>query len=77
MFEKVFYTFVENSIHHGEQVTDVRFSTAVKNSTLIITYEDNGIGIAQKDKQKIFDRLFGKHTGFGFLSQNKSLQLPI
>jgi len=70
MFEKVFYTLVENTARHGESVTDIKFTTEVQNSDLIIIYEDNGVGISIKDKKKIFNRLFGKHTGYGlFISQ--------
>jgi signal transduction histidine kinase len=32
--------------------------------------EDNGLGVADEDKEKIFLREYGKHTGFGlFLSR--------
>ncbi|HOL41847.1 MAG TPA: ATP-binding protein, partial [Methanospirillum sp.] len=37
---------------------------------LILVYEDNGVGIPEKDKKKICDHGFGKNTGFGlFLSR--------
>jgi len=32
---------------------------------MMITVEDNGIGIPLDEKQKIFLKGFGKHTGFG------------
>jgi len=36
----------------------------------VITYEDDGIGIPADDKEHIFRRGFGKHTGLGlFLSR--------
>ena len=31
----------------------------------MITVEDNGIGVPLDEKQKIFDKGYGKHTGFG------------
>jgi len=37
---------------------------------IIVTYRDNGVGIAVEDKQKLFRKGFGKHTGLGlFLSR--------
>lgn len=70
MIEKVFYTLVENTIRHGERVTNIRFSTTIQGPDLLIIYEDNGVGIDQADKGRVFDRLFGKHTGYGlFISQ--------
>ncbi len=36
----------------------------------LIIYEDNGTGIPAEDKERIFRRGFGKHTGLGlFLSR--------
>jgi signal transduction histidine kinase len=33
-------------------------------------YEDNGAGVADEDKERIFNKGFGKNTGFGlFLSR--------
>ncbi len=65
MLEKVFYNFVENSLRYGEKVTKVRFHAKESKDGLILYCEDDGVGIPQKDKEKIFERGFGKHTGFG------------
>jgi len=32
---------------------------------LIIVYEDDGVGIPPEEKEKIFRKGFGKHTGLG------------
>ncbi|MFH0966342.1 MAG: ABC transporter substrate binding protein [Methanobacteriota archaeon] len=75
MFEKVFYTLVENTARHGVSVTDIRFSTEVRDSDLIMIYEDNGVGISIKDKKRIFDRLYGKHTGYGLFITQQILEI--
>lgn len=37
---------------------------------MVITYEDDGAGIGERDRSRLFERGFGKHTGFGlFLSR--------
>ncbi|WP_281267997.1 PAS domain S-box protein [Methanospirillum stamsii] len=70
LLEKVFSNLISNSVMHGESVNEIRFFTEEKSSGLTLVYEDNGIGIPDKDKKKIFHHGFGKNTGFGlFLSR--------
>ena len=70
LLEKVFFTCIENTIRHGKYATDIWVSYELRNTELIIRYEDNGTGVPNSDKKKIFKRGFGKNTGFGlFISQ--------
>jgi PAS domain S-box-containing protein len=70
LIEKVFYNLIENSLRHGEHVTAIGFSSAETDSGLVISYRDNGVGITDEDKKKLFQRGFGKHSGLGlFLSR--------
>ena len=71
LFEKVFYNLIENSLKYGgEQLKTIRISLFVQGDSLLLTYEDDGVGIADADKEHLFERGFGKHTGFGlFLSR--------
>jgi PAS domain S-box-containing protein len=67
---KVFFNLMENSLRHGERVTQMSFSSCDSGAGLVITYRDNGVGISTGDKKKLFQKGFGKHTGLGlFLSQ--------
>jgi len=67
---KVFFNLMENSLRHGEQVTQMSFSSRESVEGLVITYRDNGVGISAEDKEKLFQKGFGKHTGLGlFLSR--------
>lgn len=65
MFEKVIYTLLENAIHHGRSLTFIRFSYQVMKDGCLVICEDDGIGVPENEKEKIFQREFGKHTGFG------------
>lgn len=65
LIEKVFYNLMENSIRHGERVTVISFNPQESPDGLTIVYEDNGTGIPAENKEKIFIRGFGKHTGLG------------
>lgn len=67
---RVFYNLMENSIRHGEHVTRVSFSYERDNEGVILVYTDNGAGIPDSLKEKIFRRESYKNTGFGlFLSR--------
>ena len=65
MLEKVFFNLLDNSIRHGETVSRIRISTREEGDDLIVVWEDNGVGISEEEKEKIFDRGFGKNTGLG------------
>lgn len=69
MFEKVFQNLMENTIRHGG-ATEVKVSCIPSDGILKIIWEDNGLGIPDSDKEKIFEKGFGKTSGFGlFLSR--------
>jgi signal transduction histidine kinase len=71
ILEKVFENLIDNSIRHGEQVRHITISTMQYGlDTLAIVYEDDGIGVHETDKERIFAKGFGKNTGLGlFLSR--------
>ena len=70
LIEKVFYNLMENSVRHGVHVTRVAFSFRETGDGALIIYEDNGIGISPEDRQHLFEKGFGRHTGLGlFLSR--------
>jgi signal transduction histidine kinase len=65
MLEKVFYNFIDNTMRHGEQVKKIGVSCRKEKDGLLLLYEDDGVGVAPEDKERIFDRGFGKNTGLG------------
>jgi K+-sensing histidine kinase KdpD len=70
IIRKVFVTLLENAIRHGDKVTKIRFFCNVKEKNLILTCEDDGVGIPDNEKKLIFDHGYGKNTGLGlFLSR--------
>jgi PAS domain S-box-containing protein len=70
LLEKVFYNLIDNSIRHGEHVTAIKIYSGIYGETLQIIVEDNGVGVPDKEKEKIFRREYYKNTGFGlFLSR--------
>ena len=67
---KVFMNLIDNTVRHGEHATLIRISYQYENEDLVLVYEDNGVGIPDAVKKKIFKREFYRNTGYGlFLSQ--------
>jgi signal transduction histidine kinase len=70
LLEKVFFNLIDNSIRHGEHVTEFVVRCDYEGDDLQIIIEDNGVGVPETEKEKIFRREYFKNTGFGlFLSR--------
>jgi len=75
MLEKVFFNLFENAIQHGVHVTEIRVRCERTPDTLVIIVEDNGIGIPDNEKEKIFNKGYGKHTGLGLFLAREILAI--
>ncbi|MBN1166004.1 MAG: HAMP domain-containing histidine kinase [Methanospirillaceae archaeon] len=70
MIEKVFYNLLDNAIRHGGTITTITISYQIRDTFCIIVVEDDGKGVPDQIKEKIFTQGFGSNTGFGlFLSR--------
>jgi len=65
MLVRVFSNLLDNSLRHGEKVSEIRIHCAVEEHRLVIVYEDDGIGISDKIRPVLFERGKGKNTGYG------------
>lgn len=65
LVEKVYYNLIENACRHGEKISQIRFYGREDVGGYVIVCEDDGIGIPDEYKKKIFNREYFKHTGFG------------
>ena len=72
---KVIFNLVDNALRHGGKITNIRFSFNALNGNRIIVCEDDGDGVASEEKEKIFDRGFGKNTGFGLAISREILDI--
>ncbi len=76
LLEKVFENLIDNSIRHGERVRHISFSTLQNGLDYIaIVYEDDGVGIHEADKERIFEKGFGKNTGLGLFLTREILAI--
>jgi signal transduction histidine kinase len=65
LFSNVLSYLFDNAVRHGEHTTEIRISVRSDGEGVILTVEDNGCGVELKEKEKIFERGFGKRTGWG------------
>ncbi len=67
---KVFYNLMDNAMRHGGKITYIRFSAEESGDDHVIICKDDGDGVVAEEKDKIFERAYGKNTGMGlFLSR--------
>ncbi|HVP97589.1 sensor histidine kinase [Methanoregula sp.] len=65
LLEKVFFNLFENSLRYAGAHPRIRLAAEKKDGYLLLTYEDNGPGVPDEEKEKVFLRGFGKNTGLG------------
>lgn len=76
LFEKIFYNLIDNALRYGgTQLSAIRISTKTRPDGILLTCEDNGVGIGFDDKERIFQKGYGKHTGFGLFLVREILSI--
>jgi signal transduction histidine kinase len=70
MLPKVFNNLIENTVRYGGKPPSIRIDCEPVGNGMRLTYEDIGPGIPENEKERIFEKGFGKGTGLGlFLSR--------
>ncbi|MFA6362976.1 PAS domain S-box protein [Methanoregula sp.] len=75
MLEKVFYNLFDNAFRYGEGVTKIRLSGVMDGTDLLLFFEDDGIGVMENEKARIFARGVGKNTGLGLFLTREILAI--
>jgi len=66
LLQQLFYNLIQNSLNHGERVTEIRIRyEEMGKDVLRLIYEDDGIGIPEAEKERIFEEGYGRGTGYG------------
>ena len=65
LFERVFRNLYDNIIRYAEGAKNVRIWCYELDDSLIIVCEDDGPGIPDDQKELIFEKGFGRGTGYG------------
>jgi signal transduction histidine kinase len=72
----VFYNLFDNALQYaGEQLRTIRVTNRKDNEVLVIAVEDDGTGISAEDKNQLFTKGFGRHTGFGLYLSKEILAI--
>lgn len=67
---KVFSSLMDNSLHHAVNASVINVQFEEKDGKLLVSWSDNGPGVATDLKESIFDHGVGHNNGYGlFLSR--------
>lgn len=70
LVSKVFHNLISNAVKHGGDLSRIRFFAEAREGGTAIICEDDGVGIPEEFRERLFIRGFGKDHGFGlFLSR--------
>jgi len=66
LLRQLFYNLVDNSLKYGEKIKTINiYYEKTGEDKLKLVYEDDGVGIAEAEKKKLFQEGYGRGTGFG------------
>jgi PAS domain S-box-containing protein len=73
---KVFYNLLDNAVRYGGKITAVQlYAHEAEDGSAVIVCEDNGDGVPENEKERIFDMGFGKNTGLGLALSREILDI--
>ena len=66
LLRQLFYNLVDNSLKYGEKIKTITvYYEEIDKNKLKLVYEDDGVGIAEAEKKKLFQEGYGRGTGYG------------
>jgi signal transduction histidine kinase len=74
LFHQVFYNLFENTVHHSVTATEINLTVRRESGYVVLIIGDNGVGIAREEKEHIFERGYGKDTGWGLFLTREILE---
>jgi PAS domain S-box-containing protein len=77
LLSQVFYNLIDNTIKYGKVTTQIHvYFEKTESEELHLIYEDNGVGISEEDKFKLFSQGFstGNSTGYGLFWCKKIIE---
>jgi len=71
MLRQLLYNMMDNTLKYGEKTRRIRVHYTEEDDQLKLIYEDDGVGIPDDEKSKLFQEGYGKGTGFGLYLINR------
>jgi PAS domain S-box-containing protein len=65
LLRQLFYNLIDNTLKYGVTVSKIKVHFQEEKDQLKLIYEDNGVGMPDEVRNKLFTEGFGKGTGFG------------
>ncbi|MBP2145608.1 PAS domain S-box-containing protein [Methanofollis sp. W23] len=75
MLQKAVFNLFENSVRHGNEVSEIRVSFRESEEGGVLVIEDDGAGVPVEHKPQIFEAGFGKNTGYGLFLVREILDI--
>jgi signal transduction histidine kinase len=75
LISKVFDNLIDNAIRYGGKITTLKFSVHESGDNHLMICEDDGNGIPAEEKERIFERGYGKNTGLGLFLVREILNI--
>ncbi|MCQ1537412.1 PAS domain S-box protein [Methanocalculus taiwanensis] len=75
MLERVFANLLQNTLLHAEGATHIHIYCHVDDTELKLIWEDDGVGVPDGEKERIFNRGVGKNTGLGLFFTKEILSI--
>ncbi|MFA4875790.1 MAG: PAS domain S-box protein [Methanoregula sp.] len=75
LLENVFFTLAENVLLHGETATEITFRYHESPEGLTLFFEDNGVGIPDSMKERVFERQYEEKKGMGLFLAREILSI--
>ncbi|MGA2682133.1 MAG: ATP-binding protein [Candidatus Bathyarchaeia archaeon] len=77
LLKQLFYNFLDNSLKHGEKVIQIRLHYTKDSDGVKLFYEDDGVGVPEVNKPKLFGIGFttGKGSGLGLYLIRKMMEV--
>jgi signal transduction histidine kinase len=77
LLRQLFYNLIDNSLKHGEKVSQIRVHHEEGKDGLKLSYEDDGVGVPQAVKPKLFAEGYttGKDSGYGLYLVKRMMEV--
>ncbi len=63
LFTTAVFNILENAVKYGKEKVKITIRTELKNDVYLISVQDNGIGIPEKEYAKVFEKFYRVTTG--------------
>lgn len=65
LLRQMFYNLMDNTLKYGGAVKTIRVHFKEEKDSLKLIYEDDGVGVDDDMRSRLFEKGFGKGTGYG------------